>query len=297
MAASTESQEAAPDEGSGGLSDPHIVEISRTISAPPDQVWQLMTSPTGSAALLGDGAVLGGKGEPWRTSDGPHGVVRLPPPRTAPRLVARRRRRTGQPGRDGPAPLRRRHRDRRTARAGRRRLLGRPAPALVAGRGPPGCERRHVSALRAAQALGPLSPGTSPGSWPHPRRTPSATAPPGSWAGWPTPGCPSRRRARWRHPVVLDRAVLLDAIAEVDREAHAVFAGAGHGREAGLARGQALLRGDRAVGVGEAEVVAESRAVGDVEPGQRHRRIGPKVMTGREGQRAARSRARGRSRR
>ena len=76
MAASTESQEAAPDEGSGGLSDPHIVEISRTISAPPDQVWQLMTSPTGSAALLGDGAVLGGKGEPWRTSDGPHGVVR-----------------------------------------------------------------------------------------------------------------------------------------------------------------------------------------------------------------------------
>ena len=76
MAASTESQEAAPDEGSGGLSDPHTVEVSRTISAPPDQVWQLMTSPTGSAALLGAGAVLGGKGEPWRTSDGPHGVVR-----------------------------------------------------------------------------------------------------------------------------------------------------------------------------------------------------------------------------
>ena len=76
MAASTESQEAAPDGGSGGMSDPHVVEVSRTIQATPDKVWQLMTSPSGSAALLGDGAVLGGKGEPWRTADGPHGVVR-----------------------------------------------------------------------------------------------------------------------------------------------------------------------------------------------------------------------------
>ena len=60
----------------------------------------------------------------------------------------------------------------------------------------------------------------------------------------------------------------------------------GTARQAGLARGQALLRGDGSVGVGEAEVVAESRAVGDVEPGQGHRRIGPEVVTGREGQRA-----------
>jgi uncharacterized protein YndB with AHSA1/START domain len=76
VAASTESQEAAPDGEHGGMSDPHVVEVSRTISAPPDQVWQLMTSPIGSAALLGDGAVLGGKGEPWRTASGAHGVVR-----------------------------------------------------------------------------------------------------------------------------------------------------------------------------------------------------------------------------
>jgi uncharacterized protein YndB with AHSA1/START domain len=35
-----------------------------------------MTSPPGAAALLGDGAVLGRKGETWRTDNGPHGVVR-----------------------------------------------------------------------------------------------------------------------------------------------------------------------------------------------------------------------------
>ena len=64
----------------GGMSelhaDLHVVEISRTIPASPDQVWQVMTSAPGAAALLGEGAVLGGKGETWRTSDGPHGVVR-----------------------------------------------------------------------------------------------------------------------------------------------------------------------------------------------------------------------------
>lgn len=60
----------------GGISDSQVVEISRTIPAPPDQVWQLMTSAPGAAALLGEGAVLGGKGETWRTASGPHGVVR-----------------------------------------------------------------------------------------------------------------------------------------------------------------------------------------------------------------------------
>jgi uncharacterized protein YndB with AHSA1/START domain len=41
------------------MSDLHVVEISRTIPAPPDQVWQLMTSAPGAAALLGEGAVHG----------------------------------------------------------------------------------------------------------------------------------------------------------------------------------------------------------------------------------------------
>jgi uncharacterized protein YndB with AHSA1/START domain len=79
VAPSTEqemSSEGKTDADTGGMSDPNVVEITRTIPAPPDQVWQLMTSPPGAAALLGDGAVLGGKGETWRTSSGPHGVVR-----------------------------------------------------------------------------------------------------------------------------------------------------------------------------------------------------------------------------
>jgi uncharacterized protein YndB with AHSA1/START domain len=75
VAPSTE-QETSPEGKSDGKTDLHVVEITRTIPASPDQLWQLMTSPPGAAALLGDGAVLGGKGETWRTSDGPHGVVR-----------------------------------------------------------------------------------------------------------------------------------------------------------------------------------------------------------------------------
>jgi uncharacterized protein YndB with AHSA1/START domain len=70
------SAEGKTEGGSDLQRDAQVVEISRTIPAPPDQVWQLMTSAPGSAALLGEGAVLGGKGETWRTSEGPHGVVR-----------------------------------------------------------------------------------------------------------------------------------------------------------------------------------------------------------------------------
>jgi uncharacterized protein YndB with AHSA1/START domain len=70
VAGSTESQEAE------GLTEGQMIEVCRMIPASPDHVWELMTSPTGSAALLGDGAVLGSKGEPWRATAGPHGVVR-----------------------------------------------------------------------------------------------------------------------------------------------------------------------------------------------------------------------------
>ena len=42
----------------------------------------------------------------------------------------------------------------------------------------------------------------------------------------------------------------------------------------------------RPVRVGQAQVVAEPCAVGDVQPGQRDRGVGPQVMPGREGQRA-----------
>ena len=76
MAPSTEQEMSPEGKSQGEAKDSAVVEISRTIPDPPDQVWQLMTTPPGAAALRGDGAVLGGKGETWRTDHGPHGVVR-----------------------------------------------------------------------------------------------------------------------------------------------------------------------------------------------------------------------------
>ena len=53
-----------------------VLEVSRAVPQPLDDVWQVLTTPTGAEALLGKGAELGGKGEPWRSADGSHGVVR-----------------------------------------------------------------------------------------------------------------------------------------------------------------------------------------------------------------------------
>lgn len=53
-----------------------VLEVSRAVPQPVGDVWQVMTTPTGAEALLGKGAELGGKGEPWRSEDGSHGVVR-----------------------------------------------------------------------------------------------------------------------------------------------------------------------------------------------------------------------------
>jgi uncharacterized protein YndB with AHSA1/START domain len=53
-----------------------VIEVSRVVPQPIDKVWQVLTTPAGAEALLGSGAHLGTKGEPWRSSDGSHGVVR-----------------------------------------------------------------------------------------------------------------------------------------------------------------------------------------------------------------------------
>lgn len=50
--------------------------VSRTITAPIAQVWDRILSPAGARALLGPGARFAGKGEPWRSKDGPSGVLR-----------------------------------------------------------------------------------------------------------------------------------------------------------------------------------------------------------------------------
>ena len=74
MATATDSQpEAAhdPDRAAAG-----IVEVSRTVDAPVAHVWETLISREGAAALLGEGAEIGGKGEPWHSTDGTSGVVR-----------------------------------------------------------------------------------------------------------------------------------------------------------------------------------------------------------------------------
>ena len=68
-----------PDDIDAGIAgaDPEAgVHASATVSAAADQVWQHLISPSGTEALLGEGARLGSKGEPWKASDGSYGVVR-----------------------------------------------------------------------------------------------------------------------------------------------------------------------------------------------------------------------------
>jgi uncharacterized protein YndB with AHSA1/START domain len=52
------------------------VQVVRTVDAPVAQVWQTLISSSGAEALLGPGAVFGGKGEPWHSDEGPSGVLR-----------------------------------------------------------------------------------------------------------------------------------------------------------------------------------------------------------------------------
>ncbi|MFN8080317.1 MAG: hypothetical protein U0Q19_12200 [Kineosporiaceae bacterium] len=68
----SESEEQA----TGKLGAPPVVEVSRAVSAPLTHVWEVLVSPAGAEALLGEGARLGGKGEPYHCSDGVSGVLR-----------------------------------------------------------------------------------------------------------------------------------------------------------------------------------------------------------------------------
>ena len=62
-----------PTEGAQGAP---VIEVSRVVPFPIDKVWQLLTTAAGAEALLGKGAKLGTKGEPWHCADGTYGVVR-----------------------------------------------------------------------------------------------------------------------------------------------------------------------------------------------------------------------------
>ena len=69
-AAASETVDGKPDD----LSE--IVEVDTVLAHPVDHVWRVLTTNDGVQALLGSGARLGGKGEPWHADDGSHGVWR-----------------------------------------------------------------------------------------------------------------------------------------------------------------------------------------------------------------------------
>jgi uncharacterized protein YndB with AHSA1/START domain len=71
----TEAEQSTEPE-SGGRGGTSVVEISEVVPRPLESVWGRLTTTEGVEALLGPGARLGGKGEPWRCDDGTHGVVR-----------------------------------------------------------------------------------------------------------------------------------------------------------------------------------------------------------------------------
>ena len=52
------------------------VDLTRTVDQPVGTVWQALISPQGAGIWLGEGAVLGGKGESYHCTDGTTGVVR-----------------------------------------------------------------------------------------------------------------------------------------------------------------------------------------------------------------------------
>jgi uncharacterized protein YndB with AHSA1/START domain len=60
----------------GKTDGPLEVKVGRTVAAAVTHVWEVLVSPVGSQALLGEGAVLGAKGEPFHSADGSSGFVR-----------------------------------------------------------------------------------------------------------------------------------------------------------------------------------------------------------------------------
>ncbi len=73
----TQQSESMPaDAPPAATTHPDVIEVSRVAPQPITQVWQRLTTREGVEALLGPGAMLGSKGEPWRSQDGSCGVTR-----------------------------------------------------------------------------------------------------------------------------------------------------------------------------------------------------------------------------
>ena len=74
------------------------VRAGVSVPAPVERVWEHLISPNGTESLLGDGARLGNKGEPWHAADGSYGVVRSYHPLEQVRV-------TWHPHEDGPLSM------------------------------------------------------------------------------------------------------------------------------------------------------------------------------------------------
>jgi uncharacterized protein YndB with AHSA1/START domain len=57
------------------LQDTTVV-VSRVVSHPLKNVWNVLMTNEGQEALLGEGGRLGGKGDKWAAADGTYGVTR-----------------------------------------------------------------------------------------------------------------------------------------------------------------------------------------------------------------------------
>lgn len=65
-------------EGSDALTNTGdtTVTITRLVSSPVKEVWKVLCTPQGGEALLGEGGVIGDKGDSWHAADGTWGVIR-----------------------------------------------------------------------------------------------------------------------------------------------------------------------------------------------------------------------------
>ncbi len=66
--------EQAPSDSEAKADD--AVEIVQHVERPIGEVWARLTQKDGIEAFLGEGAMLGGKGDPWHAADGTYGVTR-----------------------------------------------------------------------------------------------------------------------------------------------------------------------------------------------------------------------------
>lgn len=89
--------DAVPDESDSGGPEAGV-RAGLSVPASLARVWEHLISAAGTRALLGDGARIGNKGEPWRADDGSYGVVRSYHPLEQVRV-------TWHPHQDGPLSM------------------------------------------------------------------------------------------------------------------------------------------------------------------------------------------------